>query len=145
MNTDAPKVKKVNRTLIIICSGIIILSGVLSVSRSKRVYVPGLDQAPAPELCPVKVMWDRDCPGCGLARSLIHFGHGDLISSLEMHRIGPVFYLFICAQLLYQWWGWKQHQTGHPVSGRPKALEFAGTCLIALFICNWIYGLAYPA
>lgn len=42
-----------------------------------------------PPLCLLKAITGLPCPGCGLIRSLVALGHGDLGAALYLHPLGP--------------------------------------------------------
>ena len=54
---------------------------------------------PVPRLCLFSILFDRPCLGCGLTRSFVYLGHGDVIQGFALHRLGPVFYIFVLAQI----------------------------------------------
>ena len=127
-------------TLIALYAGILVLASVLAVTPGERVCMPSLANLPLPELCMTKGLWGVDCPGCGLTRSLICLGHGDLWASLQYHRLGPVFYLFVWFQLLHQCTKLRRRQKdlSAPMS---RWVAWAGNVLIAAFVVNWFCGL----
>ena len=51
-----------------------------------------------PSICPFNNTTGLPCPGCGLTRSFVSLGHGDLSQSLMWHPLGP---LLFGAILLY--------------------------------------------
>ncbi|GAA5495505.1 Protein of unknown function [Rubritalea squalenifaciens DSM 18772] len=45
--------------------------------------------------CPVPILFDARCPGCGLSRSIVALLHGDILSSLRWHAFTiPVLLIF---------------------------------------------------
>lgn len=54
-----------------------------------------------PELCFFKRMSQRDCPGCGLTRSIVLAVHGNAVAAWQMHPVGPLLlgYLFVSVPL----------------------------------------------
>ncbi|MEE4021804.1 DUF2752 domain-containing protein [Gordonia sp. PKS22-38] len=47
--------------------------------------------ADGPELCPFARMTGLPCPACGLTRSWVALGHGDLEATVSFNVFGPVF------------------------------------------------------
>jgi len=58
--------------------------------------------ATLPPLCMLKSTTGRDCPGCGMTRSWVAAAHGDMISSLNYHRLGWLFMLYTALQVVRQ-------------------------------------------
>ena len=52
-----------------------------------------------PPLCPVKLLTGHDCLGCGLTRSFVFMGHGELGAAFGRHKLGPLLYLIVLAQV----------------------------------------------
>jgi hypothetical protein len=45
-----------------------------------------------PVLCPFRLATGLPCPGCGLTRSFVAMGHGDVREAFRQHAFGPIFY-----------------------------------------------------
>ena len=54
---------------------------------------------PVPPLCVWKNLTGMDCVGCGLTRSFTWMGHGELSRAWSIHRLGPVLYAAVAAQI----------------------------------------------
>ena len=52
-----------------------------------------------PPLCIFSAVFGLDCFGCGLTRSFTYVGHGQLSEALQLHKLGPIVYLLVFAQL----------------------------------------------
>ncbi len=50
-----------------------------------------------PVLCPFRLLTSLPCPGCGLTRSFVAMGHGDLREAFHQHAFGPLFYAIFAA------------------------------------------------
>lgn len=93
-------------TVLIASSVVLILAFVLSVpgaAREDAVIVPILNQ-PLPPLCSSKILFDRECPGCGLTRCFISMAHGDIVRAWLFNPAGVYFFLLVVAQLPYRTW-----------------------------------------
>ena len=85
-----------------------------------------------PVLCPMRLVTSLPCPFCGLSRSLMALGHGDLMTSLRLSPLGlivlPLAVIILVATVL------------SVVSARrpqwPRCSLWAGMGLIAL---TWGY------
>ncbi len=82
---------------------LVVLSAVLGVTR-----VPGgpeqvvAGDSTLPGVCVLRSWVGISCPGCGLTRSFISLGHLDWKSGFDHHPLGPVFFLFVLAQIPYR-------------------------------------------
>ncbi len=77
-----------------------------------------------PPLCVFKATLGIECWGCGLTRAFTHMGHADPAAAFARHRMGPVLYLVVVAQIpLRAWRLWQEHRrTGlGPVGGYPPS------------------------
>ncbi|MGI8593385.1 MAG: DUF2752 domain-containing protein [Solirubrobacteraceae bacterium] len=50
----------------------------------------GEDLSSGPVLCPFRLVTGLPCPFCGMTRSLLALGQGDLGASVRLHPLGPV-------------------------------------------------------
>lgn len=93
-------------TVLIASAIVLALAFVLSVPGTKReeaVIVPVLNQ-PLPPLCSSKILFDRECPGCGLTRCFISMAHGDFARAWLFNPAGVYFFLLVLAQIPYRTW-----------------------------------------
>lgn len=93
-------------TVLIASSIVLFLAFVLSVPGTKReeqVIVPVLNQ-PLPPLCSSKILFGRECPGCGLTRCFISMAHGDFARAWAFNPAGVYFFLLVLAQVPYRTW-----------------------------------------
>ena len=66
-----------------------------------------------PPLCIFSSLLGIECFGCGLTRSFTYVGNGQFEQALRMHKLGPLLYLLVFAQIpLRSWRLWK---TRHPI------------------------------
>ena len=50
-----------------------------------------------PVVCPFRLATGLPCPGCGMARSWVAFGHGDLDAAVAHHPLGPALFVLEAA------------------------------------------------
>ncbi len=77
------------------CAAIVALSMLLQPT-SEAVLLFGVE---VPPLCMWKNLTGQDCLGCGLTRSFTYMGHGEIAHAFDLHKLGPVFFAFVAAQL----------------------------------------------
>lgn len=78
-----------------VCALILVLSMVMSPS-------PGiltLFGVEIPVLCTFRNLTGLDCPGCGLTRSFVFLGHGQLGSAFQMNWLGPPLFAAVALQI----------------------------------------------
>jgi hypothetical protein len=83
--------------------GLALLLSVPGTAREEAVILPILNQ-PLPPLCSSKILFDRECPGCGLTRCFISMAQGDLARAWLFNPAGVYFFLLVVAQIPYRTW-----------------------------------------
>ena len=61
------------------------------------VVVPESMSTTGPVLCPFRLVTGLPCPGCGLTRSWVAIGHGDLHSAFAYNAFGPLSMAFVAS------------------------------------------------
>ncbi|HKD35417.1 MAG TPA: DUF2752 domain-containing protein [Pirellulales bacterium] len=118
---------------------VIFMSFVLDVrGPEEQVAVTAFPNCPLPSLCLSQSLFHVSCPGCGLTRSFIYLAHGDLQSSLRMHRVGWLMALAVLLQIPYRIASLVL--PGREVLGLMFPKIF-GNVLITLLIGNWLFNL----
>ena len=123
--------------MLVICSFILAAAPLLKVLPYERVAIRGTE-TPLPPSCPSKVIFNFDCPGCGLTRSFVHIAHGDWESSLRVNRVGWFIMLAAALQIPYRIHA--LYGSGRFVLGRTASSCF-GIAVIAVLIGSWFIGL----
>lgn len=80
---------------------VVVSSMTMRIKEETRVTIPGTDVL-VPELCMMKVMSGFPCAGCGMTRSFISLGHGDLMASWNYNPGGIVLFALIAFQIPYR-------------------------------------------
>lgn len=97
--------------LLLVCALVLLLSVVLDPSAE----AVRLGDWTLPPLCVFKNTLGVECWGCGLTRSFTFMGHGQPGAAFELHRLGPVLFVVVLAQLpLRAWRLWKARQPPGP-------------------------------
>lgn len=88
--------------LVALLSGVVVLVGglVLEVGADADEVLVGGQALPL--LCPFRALTLRDCPGCGMTRSVVAFLHLDWSRSISCHPAGFLLALVALAQIPYR-------------------------------------------
>jgi hypothetical protein len=101
-----------------------------------QVVFRGFTDYPLPETCGAKILFDCECPGCGLTRSFVWAGRGEWARSIRANRVGLIVLLACAAQIPYRWARIRAWRRGEH-DERKWPARF-GTLLIAVIIGNWV-------
>lgn len=85
--------------------------------------------------CVIKEMTGYDCPSCGLTRSFVSIGHGQLIKSLHYNVAGLLLYILLISQMINSSL-FLIRKKYSPHLSRFNWILGIGTCMI--LIINWI-------
>lgn len=80
---------------------LVVVGALLSTADADVVKVFGFD---VPVLCTWRRLTGESCPGCGLTRSFTLVAHGRLLEAWSAHRLGPLAFLVIAAQVPWRAW-----------------------------------------
>ena len=97
-----PESGRLHHTLLLIGSMIVLFLSLTMSLRDERLVTLPLFSQPLPHACFFYRTTGLDCPGCGLTRSFISFGHGDLAASWRFNPAGPIMFLIMVAQIPYR-------------------------------------------
>lgn len=86
--------------------------------------------------CPVVLLFDRPCPGCGLTTSWTAFVHGDFALSWRAHPLGPLTYaLFSVSALLALYGFWTKRR----LVTETRLMNWGAVALGTIFLTFGIY------
>lgn len=69
-----------------------------------------------PSLCPFNNVTGIPCPGCGLTRSFVSLGHGDVSQAFVWHPLGPLLFGAALIYVVGSLWGRRfPHQWQRPL------------------------------
>jgi hypothetical protein len=114
---------------------------VIALTLFLRLDVGGGVEAPVgdgirlPPLCMSRAWFGVDCPGCGLTRSFVALGNGDLHKSFAFHRLGWLLALAVALQVPYRLY--ELSRPRRPTPQRWKSLF--GAALIVALLSNWAF------
>jgi hypothetical protein len=122
----------------LLCASILLLCSVLSIDRGQVAVGPRAASIRMPCVCLFKSITGRDCPFCGLTRSLVSIGHLDLRNGWRYNPAGFLVYLLIAYQLfaslaLVR----KGRGAGSGTAWRPLTTR-ASYALSAILLVTWI-------
>jgi hypothetical protein len=98
----------------------------------------GLSAVPTiklPMLCPSRLFFGVECPGCGVTRSLTHLLHGRFGQSFATHRLGWLVFAVILFQIPYRTWRLAGHTSPFD---KPRVAMTLLWGFAALLIANWL-------
>jgi len=74
----------------------------------------GNDLLPRQSLCWSVRFFHRECPGCGLTRSFVALGRGDVAAANDLNPLGPILFVYALALIAirigkaaaprFRWW-----------------------------------------
>ena len=88
-------------TFLLLASLALFLALTLEVRGHQRVVIPYVDM-PVPTLCTYKRLLGHDCPGCGLTRSFISLGNGQVAAAWSYNPAGLVLFAVVVFQVPYR-------------------------------------------
>jgi hypothetical protein len=129
-------------TLFVISTAVILLSLLLRVEGERQVVVPLVD-LPLPEVCTSQRLLGLDCLGCGLTRSFISIGHGDLLAAWRFNPAGLLGFVIMAAQIPWRAAQWIRIRRGLP----ELQLKLVGSFLLGTFaavlLVQWLVRMAF--
>lgn len=117
------------------------LARVLATASPTAVYVAGRE---LPVICPSRLLFGVNCPGCGMTRSVLLTLGGDLRGALAVNPAGPVLVaalILLAAQLLL---AARLDEGGTPA--RRRLLSWAtlyGAVVVSVMLIQWVGGLRH--
>ncbi len=135
-----PILKSRHVEMLVISTLAIIGSFVLEVGPSGCVHLSGMPFCQVPQTCFSQDIFGVSCPGCGLTRSFIHLADFNLQASLQIHRLGWLFFIVTLAQIPYRTFALRHE--GSLLMSNAGGKMF-GNLLIAMLIINWLIGMLF--
>lgn len=123
----APAVELVAAGLCLACMGAVAVGALAGNGAA------GVD---GPVLCPFRLVTGLPCPFCGMTRSLLALGRGDVAASVALHPLGP---LIAVLAVLGLWRFARARARGRVPGPLPRAAPLA---LALAFALVWIVTLA---
>lgn len=110
----------------------------LEVRDDQKVALTWIPSMVMPPTCVSNETFGVPCPGCGLTRSFVELGHGQLENSLAHHRIGWILAVAVAFQIPYRIVVLKQRRNS---LFHPEIAKWISRVLIALLLVNWLWEL----
>ncbi len=101
-----------------------------------RLELPG-GSGPLPELCFSKRWLKRDCPGCGLTRSVVTVSRGEWRRALHIHPAGPLVFVLALLQIPYRLGNIWRIRSGR-LPWRTPGTNAMLACLGAICLVQWM-------
>ncbi len=113
----------------------IVAAMTLEIRPDQRVEFWFTPNKPLLELCMSRSVFEMECPGCGLTRSVVSLVHAEWERSFNYHRLGWLAAIAIVIQIPYRLavLRWSQIRQQVAMWANP-----CGYALIAVFLCEWI-------
>jgi len=116
---------------------VVSLSMVLRVPGEERVYLPFLRDVPLPGLCFSREWLGVPCPGCGLTRSFISLGHGQLSRAWHFNPAGVLLFGLVVCQVPYRSLQiWRYYRGKQYLE--TKHLTWLVVLIVGLLITQWV-------
>lgn len=93
-----------------------------------------------PVPCPFNVILSLPCPSCGMTTSLSFLAHGDILSSLRSHPVGPVVFIFVLAIMIFAISGAITSNPWWKICEK-RWFQNVLLCAISLYIVVWLFRL----
>jgi len=117
---------------------VVVAAFLLQFHQGGALRFPGTDVS-LPPLCGSRILFGVECPGCGLTRSFVALGAGDIQQSLRFNRVGWLLALAVVAQIPYRIFALRELR--HRVVQRTWPVWF-GYFLITALVLNWLLKVA---
>lgn len=128
------QVRKHHWTMLVLSFVVLLLACLMQIQNSERVAFLGFSRYPLPELCGSRLLFNTECPGCGLTRSFIALAAMDWETSLQFHRIGWLLALAVVLQIPYRIF---RLQRSNSQVSKTRWPVWCGNLLITLLVGNW--------
>ena len=122
-------------TFLVISVFAIVMSFLLQVQPAGRVSFRFAPEQLLPETCPSKVVFRRDCAGCGLTRSFVYIAAMRFRDSWSIHRVGWMVALLTIAQIPYRLLRLRQLKQG--IIPTARWTGWVSGFVIVAIILNW--------
>ncbi len=126
---------------LLLAAAVMFASLSLRVRDGHQVIVPLVNEA-LPGTCTFRTVTGIPCPGCGLTRSFISLGHGQLLDAWHYNPAGFVFFAVVAFQIPYRIVQIMRIRRGC----QPHRFEYVDhwvlVLLVVALVVQWVCGLA---
>lgn len=113
----------------------------LEVRDGTKVWVPLVNQT-LPEMCYWRVMFDTDCPGCGMTRCFISAAHADPAAAWGYNPLGLLLFAALLSQIPYRPWQLWRVSSGRG-EFRTVGLPYAMLGISVLLLLQWFWRMLF--
>ena len=128
--------RRYHREILWLSVAMLAIAPMLRTLGDERVAARWFPSLVLPPTCASRILFDADCPACGLTRSFVHLAHGDPVASFRAHHLGWLLMAVALFQVPYRahmLWGSGRFAVPKPVAAAISAI------LIVLLIGNWCF------
>ncbi len=127
-------------TILTLCVAIIAASTVLTVREGEHVTVPIINVT-LPGTCTFRRLTGHPCPGCGLTRSFISMGHGQLGAAWQYNPAGWLFFAVVLFQIPYRLLQLRRIRLGQPEHRFVRFDRWILVVLVSILLLHWVFAL----
>lgn len=114
---------------------VLVLAALLTTDGESVALAVGGWTVESPHVCLFRHLTGLDCAGCGLTRSFVAVAHGDWSRAWTFHRMGPLLFVLLAAQIPYHALALSTDSARWRVPDRIRRRLVTG--LLALLLANW--------
>lgn len=123
----------------VLCVSAAILTAaiMLNIGNSQHVVAPLYGEMPP--MCAWKKAFSVNCPGCGLTRSFVAFGHGDVVAAWKYNPAGLLMFALVLYQFPFRgrqlwvlWHGRPDYRHG------PWTVQIVIWIVVFVLIAQWV-------
>lgn len=122
---------------LVLAAAVLVLAMTMTRRGEEQVILPLMSE-PLPQLCHMKRFTGFDCPGCGLTRSFISLGHGDLAAAWHFNPAGILLFAITALQVPYRTWQLWRIRTGRDEWYFPGFANWQTMIVVAALVLQWI-------
>lgn len=136
---DGPAGEHIGVDVLWLCVGLLVpvAALMLVVIDGERVALWFMPDHPFPHVCWTRRLFGWNCPFCGLTRSTIYLCHGNVASSLAVHRLGWLAFAALAGQIPYRTARLLKSSSAGRTPGTAWERWLWGG-LVVLMVANWM-------
>lgn len=96
------------------------------------------------QLCAVKAISGYPCPSCGITRSMVEIGHGDVGRALSFHPLGPALFAVLLVLVAVPILPTSTRDWLHTLSLSPRVAVAVVAVIVATWAVRLVLGMQSP-